>query len=107
MDGIQLLGDVIEDLLERGYSLSFGALERSGCTQVFHAGDFTVDGVFRCCEYGDAARIVYVFAISSAKYGMKWIVVNAISERTTFMPGTVWEKLKRSLPGLFRKTPDR
>ncbi|MBO9154136.1 hypothetical protein ACFOTA_18115 [Chitinophaga sp. GCM10012297] len=104
MESVKLLDDVIEDLLERGYSLGFGALAKG---HVLLAKDFAIDEIVRCWEYDHAAGMIYVFAISSVKYGVKGIVVNAIREETAFTYRQVFSRIKCALLRLFRVTVKR
>jgi len=108
MQEVQLLGDIIANLLSQGYCLDFEALEQfkldwsdKGLLKSA-AKEFVVDKVYRCCEYEGANEMVYVFALSSVKLGLKGIVVNIVTPGSTFSLKEWYQKLKTNIVHLFR-----
>src|SRR6218665_1318915 len=95
---IRMLEDVIGDLLDRGYSLSFETLEQARAAlgeehiHVLPASEFVIDEVC-CCGQG-TFDVIYVFAVSSARYKMKGIVINAVATETSITLGEIFQKIK-------------
>lgn len=108
MKRVKILGDIIDELVGKGYKLSFESFGKAkvdlvnDSVQRLSATAFEIDEVYCCYEYSDADDVVYVFAISSAIYG-KSIVINAITEETTIAFGEILGKIKSAMVGLFSK----
>ncbi|MBL7933981.1 MAG: hypothetical protein JNL60_18905 [Bacteroidia bacterium] len=77
----------ISHLLAKGYTADFEACENGVCVvpreHSFNRSpdDFFIDEIFRCEEgEGEEHEVIYVFAVSSRKYGLKGIVTNILKE---------------------------
>ena len=97
MEKTKTLGDVIGDLIERGYSLDFQAVEQAKYelgeerVQILPANGFKIDEVY-CCEDG-SSDFMYVFAVSSMRYRMKGILINAVTTETSITVGDILKKI--------------
>jgi hypothetical protein len=104
MEKTKEMTDVVRELLDRGYSLSFEALEQARddwgeeIDQPPPARKFLIDGVYRCRD--GSADIIYIFAISSTRYNMKSIVINAIAAETGDTLRDIFQKIKGAFAGL-------
>lgn len=96
------LNDVIEELLDKGYSPGCDMAEQAmpafhqDCVQQLPTQDFTIDEVYCCRENNYSQDIVYVFAVSSQKYEMKGIVINLIEMKKNITLKEVYKKVKNA-----------
>lgn len=106
MEKTKEMTDVVGELLDRGYSLNFEALEQArydwgeDIDQPLPAGKFIIDGVYRC--HDGSADVIYIFAVSSIRYNMKCIVINAIAAETGDTLRDIFQKIKGAFAGLFK-----
>lgn len=106
MEETKVLSDIIGDLLDRGYSLDFEELQQMRFNlgeqdiQVLSANEFVIDEVYCCGD--DSPEVMYVFAVSSVRYRMKGIVINAITIDTSITLGEIFQKIKGAFLGLLK-----
>jgi hypothetical protein len=106
MEETKVLSDIIGDLLDRGYSLDFEELQQMRFNlgeqdiQVLSANEFVIDEVYCCGD--DSPEVMYVFAVSSVRYRMKGIVINAITTDTSITLGEIFQKIKGAFLGLLK-----
>jgi hypothetical protein len=82
MERLNNLSEVINLLLNRGYTLDFDQLTRGEHIENKPPEDFHVDEIFCCREHFDTGDAIYVFAISSERHGFKGILINSDSTET-------------------------
>jgi len=101
MEEIRILGDLVADLLNQGYCLDLSAWEpilSPGDRKLRMAGkELVVDEVYRCLEYEGARDVIYVFALSSLKYGIKGIVVNLVANERVSPVFLMMRKVKTAI----------
>lgn len=103
---MKVLNDVVCELLDKGYMLSFDVLEQvkfelnDDTAEQLPVADFSIDEIYRCREHQHDPNVVYVFAISSVKHNLKGIVINLITAEVTITWGDVYEKVKTACCGL-------
>lgn len=108
MEETRMLGDVIGDLLDRGYSLGFEELEQARLDwgeeniQALAAKEFVIDEVYCCGD--DSPDVIYVLAVSSVRYRMKGIVINAIATETSMNLGEIFQKIKGAFLGFIKRS---
>lgn len=96
---LQSLQTIVEELIANGYSLDFSSWEIALQAIVprnprAFAQDFIIDEVFCCFETFDPKEdIIYVFAVSSPKYAIKGILINAINTQESNYINIPWKKL--------------
>jgi hypothetical protein len=81
MDNFNTLIDAIEHYRKEGYIEDFNLRQnclecRNGAFRVFH-NEFRIDKFYRFDQDTDPADQTIIYAISSPKYGLKGILINA------------------------------
>jgi hypothetical protein len=92
------LTEAIEGLRKEGYTEDFNLLEhciecRNGEYKIFH-DEFVVDKYFRFDVESDAADQSIIYALSSEKYGLKGILINAFGIYSEPVTNEMLDKLK-------------
>lgn len=98
MEEYRTVIEAVSELLEKGYTIDFSALENafSGFKKPhsfnISPDDFFIDEIYQCKEEGDngLTESTFVFAISSNKYKLKGIAVNVLKEDEYEGPGLMY-----------------
>lgn len=82
MEEIRLLHEVIGELIDNGYLLQSEISEyfqilKNSKTEI-SASEFKVDNIYKCYDETDSEEVI-VFAVSSAKYGLKAISISIVT----------------------------
>ena len=90
--------EAIDGLKKEGYTEDFNLQQhcldcRNGQYKIFH-DEFVVDKYFRFDVSSDAADQSIIYAISSEKYGLKGILINAYGIYTEPVTNEMLNKLK-------------
>ncbi len=107
MEQVDNLSAIIDDLIDRGYSLGFEASEQvkyNPGDNKLYTKEFTIDEVYRCDEHATSSEIIYIFAISSARYSIKWIIINTISTEATVTLVEIYNKIKKAFLHVFHRS---
>jgi hypothetical protein len=82
MEQHNALGNIIAELLARGYTLDLHPQCAADCRCITGGGlpanEFTVDAVYCCPGAGSPPEMVYVLAVSAPRYHLKGIVINVV-----------------------------
>ena len=98
MEYMKTVSQVINDLRKEGYTEDFNLKQNSiesanGNFKVFH-NEFIIDKVYRFEGQSDPADEATVYAISSAKYSVKGVLVNGGGIYTEDVTDEMLETLK-------------
>lgn len=105
MEEYRTLLEIVNELLERGYTIDFNLMEnlnlfQNGYWTNVSAEDFEIDEVHIAEDETDASGLLLVFAISSRKHHVKGIVLNAL---TNGRSSSVIETIRKSFRFVFRR----
>ncbi|MCS4301834.1 hypothetical protein [Chryseobacterium sp. BIGb0232] len=107
MEEIRLVNEVVTELLDSGYSANFGLMEYLSSLKPvkeiadISGSDFNIDEVYCCHENEYNSEIVYVFAISCAKYDLKGISTSISIVDNSFSFSELFEKMKEMYRRIF------
>ncbi|WP_353145417.1 hypothetical protein [Chryseobacterium sp.] len=108
MEEIRLVNEVVAELLNSGYSANFDLMEYISSLTSSHKNwghisglDFNIDEVYCCHENEYDSEIIYVFAISCAKYNIKGISTSISIVENSFSFAELFEKLKEAYKRIF------
>ncbi len=98
MQNFTTLSEAINDLTQRGYTFNFNI--KNDCIECVENStqlqpeDFEIDEVYRFQEMSDVDNESILYAISSTKYNMKGLLVNAYSIYADLASAKLVAKLK-------------
>lgn len=87
MEEFFYLIDIIEYLVEDGYSVNFAEFEKvlsdvnPNKSKMLLSTDFKIDKIYTCKESVSDTYYTFVFAISSHRYKFKGILINALEQQ--------------------------
>jgi hypothetical protein len=98
MNAFDTVSQALDELKKQGYTEDFNLLEdclecRNGAYRVF-AEEFVVDSFYRFEGVSDPADESIVYAISSAKHGLKGVLVAAYGVYSETITDEMMEKLR-------------
>ncbi len=97
------LSEAVNDLAKRGYTTDFLMHEEKDCLYCSHNSlelspdEFTIDEVYRFEGMTDPADESIVFAISSAKFNIKGLVINSFGANFSYRSSKLVEHLHKHL----------
>lgn len=97
------LSEAVNDLAKRGYTADFLMHEEKDCLYCsrnsleLSPDDFTIDEVYRFEGMTDPADESIVFAISSAKFNIKGLVINSFGANFSYRSSKLVEHLHKHL----------
>lgn len=106
MEEFFYLIEIIEYLVEDGYSVNFSELEKilsdvkPNNSKILLPKDFKIDKIYTCKESVSDTYYTFVFAISSHRYKFKGILINAIEQQSE---STIYNNILNSINILFQK----
>ncbi|MEP2670256.1 MAG: phosphoribosylpyrophosphate synthetase [Cyclobacteriaceae bacterium] len=102
MRSFETLSEALNDLTLRGYTLDFVLHTEKDClicrktTRQLSSDDFEIDEFYRFEGDTDPGDEMVVYALSSSKYNVKGVVVNAFGVYADETTSKIVEKLKQS-----------
>lgn len=98
MEEYRTVIEAVVELLEKGYTIDFSALEdtfsgfKKPHSYNLAPDDFFIDEIYRCKEEGEdgLTESTFVFGISSHKYKLKGIAINVVKEDESTGPGLMY-----------------
>lgn len=102
MRSFETLSEALNDLTLRGYTLDFVLHTEKDClicrktTRQLSSDDFEIDEFYRFEGDTDPGDEMVVYALSSDKYNVKGVVVNAFGVYADETTSKIVEKLKQS-----------
>jgi hypothetical protein len=102
MRSFETLSEALNDLTLRGYTLDFALHTEKDClicrktTRQLSSDDFEIDEFYRFEGDTDPGDEMVVYALSSSKYNVKGVVVNAFGVYADETTSKIVEKLKQS-----------
>lgn len=97
MDENENMMELVNDLIDQGYSIDFNLLERAPAADSKLGwkpapSDFQIDQIYCFRQPGDPNE-VFVLTLSSRKYGFKGILIKALST----CPDRPWKGIRQQL----------
>ena len=97
------LSEAVNDLVKRGYTTNFLLHQEKDCLYCsdnsleLSPDDFTIDEVYRFEGMTDPADESIVFAISSAKFNIKGLVINSFGANFSYRSSKLVEHMHKHL----------
>lgn len=103
MKNYETVSEALTDLIKRGYTTDFSILIQKEClvynktAKELSPNEFEIDEIYRFEGSSDPGDEMIIFAISSSKYNIKGVVVNAYGMYSDSMSSKIVERLKKHL----------